>query len=1757
MTNDSSQVGRSALRGQSLLPSRNGSRQRRRAAAERLETRSLLSISWDLQITSEDPNDLLGEGLWPDFSSRDVIATSALASDREAGISGGCCPTCGAAWCVAHLDPQGNIAYALSPSPDDGHGSVGTNSGELISLAPLNETFRLHSRPTATKTIYLDVDGHVTTGTAWNTLRGLSEITTPALSLDANYTSFSDTELIVIQNLWAAVSEDFAPFDVNVTTQAPSIDDLRKTGGTDTRWGIRVCIGGNNQWFGPAGGVAYLNSFNWDSDTPTFVFWDNAGRTAESAGMVTSHEVGHTLGLNHWGTTSLAYYAGHGTGETSWGPIMGAPYGKNVTTWSRGEYANASQTRDHFNSPQEDLTTITTRNGFSFRPDDFGGTVSTADNPVVVGGTTITASGVIERPEDVDAFRLFTAGTLKATISPSPISPNLDVVAEIWNSDGEVIFTSSPTESLSASFNLVVTPGTYFLTIRGEGKGDPMGSGYADYGSLGQYLITATVTSQPRITAVNDDVDPVRGLVPRGGVTNDRRLQINGTAAPGTIVTVTEGEAVIGTATTSASGLWMLVTSTLSDRRYVFRAAATLGGQPAGESDTDYVVTVDTEAPSLPTLSSAHDDQGPIQGVILAGGRTDDPQLRISGTAEPASVVTLFDAGVAIGTSTTNSLGAWFITTSTLAEGARVFTAKATDAAGNASGLSAGYGVDIDLTPPPPPSIVLVRKDSPTPTAIPSGGVTNDATPLVSGTATPGTTVTVHAGSVTLGTTVTTEDGTWALTTNSLADDTYSLVARAVDDVGNSSLPSSPAYMVTIDTTITRPVFDRAEDDVAPVLGLVMAGGFTNDNTPLLRGRAEPRSTVTVFAGSTVIGSSEADSDGAWSVLSGPFQDGAVAFIAIAVDRAGNASESSAPFAIIIDTVIAFPVVSFVHDDRSLSIGSIVDGGLTNDNRPTIVGTGEPHSTVTVRSDGVTYSSIPVGTDGRWSMPAGPLGDGGHAFVATAVDRAGNQSRESIAFHILIDTTVVAPHIIDMIDDVPLHLGRIDRGGLTNDATPTLSGIAEVGSIITIRTAGLVIGTAVANEFGVWRMTSLPLNDGVHEIIATAIDPAGNASGESTAFRVAVDTFVARPEVSSAMDAMRGPAGLLAAGGVTNQTRPIFDGTAEAGHAVTLEVGGRAFGPVVSRDDGVWSVKSGTLPDGTYAFAARATDGAGNVSALSVPFALTVDTVATAPTIAAVWDDVPGLVGPIDNGGTTNDSLLTVTGTAEPGNIVVVAVNTSSLASVVAGVDGVWGVALPRLFDGPVVITASATDIAGNKTMAVTPFLLTIDTHSSAPSITAILDDVPFHIGPLTPNSRTNDSTLTVSGIATPGDRVTVSAGGRTYGPVTVDADGRWGLHAPGLQDGTIDFSAVAQDAAGNTTAASERFRVTVDTTVMAPVITGLAGDLEDVFPQAGDLRLASATPVLAGTAEPETNVWVHGRNTVFGPVVSDSSGRWRLPLPQLTDGVHDFAARARDTAGNQSDLSGPAYSIRVDTVAPFIETFASSSVDGTYGIGQTIMLSAVFSERVLPTGAFVVSLSTGRSVTLAAESSGLTATGVYTVEVGDVTPRLDIVAITSVDAVRDAAGNALVPTERFGVGPSLGERRRIIVDGGIRAVASTGFSTDLEMITTRRAAATRIPISFTTPVTGLTIESFRLSLNGRSVSLRGASLQGEGASYTVVLPRRRSLPRGVYALEVVPSAEIRSAANGSSLLEGGSWFWRQGSVGQTEAASRRRAVRG
>ncbi|MEM0925352.1 MAG: Calx-beta domain-containing protein [Planctomycetota bacterium] len=400
---------------------------------------------------------------------------------------------------IQGISPLADPSSAPTAENDEG------DDGGPIGAPPfaLDQTFKLHSRPDSNFTIYLDFDGHVSVGTSWNFFYGFQEIVHP------NYwggtgNNFSDSRLELIQEIWQVVAEDFAPFDVNVTTEEPAdLDDLKRTGSGDTRWGARALMTKDTFANCGCGGHAFLGAFDDSTDEAAIVY--NGGLNAGSETV--SHEIGHHLGLRHDGNGSNTYYRGHGGGDTGWGPIMGAPFSKRTTHWNAGDYYTA-------NRQEDDLSIITRSANFPFLQDDFANDRANAVPLSEVGTTNVEAFGIIERNSDVDWFE-FTTGTGNVSFEFDVIGykPNLDVWAGLFDSAGNFITEANPQDALSASFtDVALDAGTYYLKIDGvarNGSYDPnvgdyvepdpppytvaSPQGYSDYGSIGQYGITGTI----------------------------------------------------------------------------------------------------------------------------------------------------------------------------------------------------------------------------------------------------------------------------------------------------------------------------------------------------------------------------------------------------------------------------------------------------------------------------------------------------------------------------------------------------------------------------------------------------------------------------------------------------------------------------------------------------------------------------------------------------------------------------------------------------------------------------------------------------------------------------------------------------------------------------------------------------------------------------------------------------------------------------------------------------------------------------------------------------------------------------------------------------------------------------------------------------------------------------------------------------------------------------------------------------------------
>ena len=396
----------------------------------------------------------------------------------------------------AWLDHDGRLLYIDDfPVPTQAEAA---SAAPTAAEAPFStdQTFALHSRPGAKRVIYLDFQGQVVTNSAWNSSYGLSAIDAKPFDLDGVPSSFSAAELERIQYIWQRVAEDYAPFDVDVTTQEPPADAITRSSSSDLYFGTRVVI--TQDWTAATskpcgcGGIAYVGTYDdtTDSYKPAWVFFNQLGSGNEKyVAEAISHEAGHNLGLSHDGTSTTGYYAGHGSGATGWAPIMGVGYYKEVVQWSKGEYPGATQTQD-------DLLVIQ-NTGVPLRPDDHGDTAA-APTPLdaVANGSSASLSGggVIGTRTDVDVFSFTAApGTMTLNVKPAARGPNLDVSARLYDAAGNLLASSNPVDTLDASLSVTIaSAGTYHLFVDGIGKGD-LSTGYSDYASEGEYTITGTV----------------------------------------------------------------------------------------------------------------------------------------------------------------------------------------------------------------------------------------------------------------------------------------------------------------------------------------------------------------------------------------------------------------------------------------------------------------------------------------------------------------------------------------------------------------------------------------------------------------------------------------------------------------------------------------------------------------------------------------------------------------------------------------------------------------------------------------------------------------------------------------------------------------------------------------------------------------------------------------------------------------------------------------------------------------------------------------------------------------------------------------------------------------------------------------------------------------------------------------------------------------------------------------------------------------
>ena len=735
------------------------------------------------------------------------------------------------------------------------------------------------------------------------------------------------------------------------------------------------------------------------------------------------------------------------------------------------------------------------------------------------------------------------------------------------------------------------------------------------------------------IKQIIDDQGPIQGVIEKGGVTDDTTPTLNGSGNPGDTVIILDNGKPIGETVVDDNGNWTYTPETdLGDGKHEIGVIIQDKDGNQSQPDDTWVVIVDTQAPDAPVIGGVHDDVGAVTGALASGALTDDAQPTLTGQAEAGSIVFIYDGDRQLGEVVADANGNWsFTPKEPLGEGEHRFTVRAQDAAGNLSEPSAAWDLVIDTSAPEQPGIDgegpgisgIIDDQGPIQGPIEKGGITDDSTPTFNGTGEPGDTVIVRDGDEEIGRVEIGEDGTWSFTPDEpLGEGEHAINVIIQDPAGNQSDPSDP-WVVVVDTQAPdAPSIGSVYDDVGAVTGALASGDSTDDTLPTLSGQAEAGAIVFIYDGKQPLGKVVADANGNWSFTpKDPLGEGEHSFTVRAQDAAGNLSEPSAAWDLVIDTSAPEqpgidgegPGISGVIDDHGPIQGPIENGGTTDDATPTFNGTGEPGDTVIVRDGDEEIGRVEIGEDGTWSFtPDEPLGDGEHAINVIIQDKAGNPSDPSDPWVVIVDTQAPdAPSIGSVYDDVGNVTGALASGGSTDDTQPTFSGQAEAGSIVFIYDGKQPIGEVVADENGNWSFTpEEPLAEGEHSFTVRAQDAVGNLSEPSAPWVVTVDTQAPNaPSIGSAYDDVGDVTGDLHSGDLTDDSRPQISGRSGPGNTVHIYDRGVEIGSVQADNQGNWSfTPESELADGEYSFTAVAENAAGTRSPASEAFELVVYT---------------------------------------------------------------------------------------------------------------------------------------------------------------------------------------------------------------------------------------------------------------------------------------------------------------------------------------------------------------------------------------------------------------------------------------------------------------------------------------------------------------------------------------------------------------------
>ncbi|MGH8438016.1 MAG: hypothetical protein ACRERW_02960 [Pseudomonas sp.] len=628
--------------------------------------------------------------------------------------------------------------------------------------------------------------------------------------------------------------------------------------------------------------------------------------------------------------------------------------------------------------------------------------------------------------------------------------------------------------------------------------------------------------------------------------------------------------------------------------------------------------------------------------------------------------------------------------------------------------------------------------------------------------------------------------------------------------------------------------------------GQVENGGISVDTAVTIIGTARVAMGIELLDGDIVLGQAGANEQGVWRF---PLMDLAPQRYDLKARALyGSGTESQVWSFTVVTQVI--PSITRVEDSR----GEVANGGSTVDTAVTLSGKASAGLEVELFEGAQSWGTVPVDGQDNWRLSRTGLAIRGYTLQAKA--RYGDEWVSEVrTFQVVAE---VSPTITSVTDS----RGELAEGQTTVDTQITVSGKASVDQSLEVLDGQVVVDTVRTDAQGNWTLTLSGLTVKTYVIKARALYGSG-AESAARSFRVVDYVF-------PTLDSVRDSRGEVADGGATVDTSVTLGGKGSANEQVEIFEGALSRGVARVSASGDWTLPLTGLTARTYSLKAKALYGNGEESALRT-FTVYVD---IKPSITSVRDSR----GEVAEVGTTVDTSVTLAGKASISQQVELFDGTTSLGRVTANASGDWSHPLQGLTIRPYRLKAKALYGSGLES-DIRSFSVVAEV---APSIVSVRDSN----GVVSEGGFTFDSSVTVSGKASIGQRIEVFEGVVSAGTTAANGAGDWTLVMTGLTVRHYSVKAVALYGSSRESA-PRTFEVRQGVT---PVITRVLDSNGAAIGNGGRTYTTSVT--LHGTAQGGLQVQILDNGAARQTLTVPANGNWQAALTGLSIGQHDFTVK-------------------------------------------------------------------------------------------------------------------------------------------------------------------------------------------------------------------------------------------------------------------------